>query len=234
MSFLFIENKDYSYRKMRMTWKRVERSRIWLPRGKVDEKCALCNHYWTIYEDIWITHFCWGNWQIPGWEKLHAKAVAWSHDMEGHAQKCVERHSELANKKVEQLLQSFASSFGWSPIQTGRTRICWRTVRSLLTICLEMVVFLARIGRPWHLVVREQACKISHEMDSSMWQTIGKINFIHSSRKRFPTILSCGKHGTALSTRFIPRLRLCWRLWGFKINFGRSLLYLWKSKVSHH
>ena len=27
----------------------------------------------------------------------------WSYDMEGHAQKCVERYCELANKKTEQL-----------------------------------------------------------------------------------------------------------------------------------
>ena len=37
-----------------------------------------------------------------GWEKLHAKMVAWSYDMEGHAAKCVERSCELANKKVKQ------------------------------------------------------------------------------------------------------------------------------------
>ena len=35
----------------------------------------------------------------PGWEKPHAKTVAWSYDMEGHAGKCVERYCELANKK---------------------------------------------------------------------------------------------------------------------------------------
>ena len=35
--------------------------------------------------------------------KPHAKTVAWSHDVEGHAQKCVERCCELANKKTEQL-----------------------------------------------------------------------------------------------------------------------------------
>ena len=48
----------------------------------------------------------------PGWGKLHAQTEAWSNDMEGHAQKCVERYCELANKKVEQLLQIFASLFG--------------------------------------------------------------------------------------------------------------------------
>ena len=33
-----------------------------------------------------------------GWEKPHAKTMAWSYDMEGHAPKRVERHRELENK----------------------------------------------------------------------------------------------------------------------------------------
>ena len=41
--------------------------------------------------------------KLSGWQQLHAQTVAWSYDMEGHAQKCVERYCELANKKVEQL-----------------------------------------------------------------------------------------------------------------------------------
>ena len=41
--------------------------------------------------------------KVPGWEKLHAKTVAWSYDMEGNAQKCVEGYCELANKTTEQL-----------------------------------------------------------------------------------------------------------------------------------
>ena len=41
--------------------------------------------------------------KLPGWDKPRAKTSAWSYDMEGHAQKCVERYCELANKKVEQL-----------------------------------------------------------------------------------------------------------------------------------
>ena len=40
---------------------------------------------------------------LPGLGKPHKKAVAWSYDVEGHAQKCVERFCELANKKTEQL-----------------------------------------------------------------------------------------------------------------------------------
>ena len=40
--------------------------------------------------------------KLQGREKLHAKTVAWSYDMEGHAPKCVERYCEFANKKTGQ------------------------------------------------------------------------------------------------------------------------------------
>ena len=33
------------------------------------------------------TRVCWCNKKLRGWEKLHAKTVAWSYDMEGHAKK---------------------------------------------------------------------------------------------------------------------------------------------------
>ena len=54
--------------------------------------------------------------KLPGWEKPHAKTVSWSHDMEGHAQKCVEIYCELANKKGRATVQSFKSLLGWSSI----------------------------------------------------------------------------------------------------------------------
>ena len=61
------------------------------------------NNNWTVQEDVWITYFCWSNRKLLGWWKPHAQTVAWSYDMEGHAQKCVERYCELANNTVEQL-----------------------------------------------------------------------------------------------------------------------------------
>ena len=33
------------------------------------------------------------------WEKHHAKTVVLSYDMQGHAQKCVDRYCELTNKR---------------------------------------------------------------------------------------------------------------------------------------
>ena len=42
----------------------------------------------------------------PGWEKPHAKTVAWSYDMGGHAQTCVERYRTITH--------SFNALLGWS------------------------------------------------------------------------------------------------------------------------
>ena len=68
-------------------------------------------------------------------------------------------------------------------------------------------------------------------MYSGMWQTKSKIDFLCSSHKRFPTILSCGKQGITLWTGFVSRVRLCWRLWGSETNFRRSFVYFWKYNI---
>ena len=50
--------------------------------------------------------------KITRMRKTHAKTVAWSYDMEGHAQKCVERYGELANKKTDQLCKVSSPCLG--------------------------------------------------------------------------------------------------------------------------
>ena len=147
-------------------------------------------HYcWWTYKDVWITYFCWNNWKVTRVEKPHAKTVAWSFDMEGHARNAL---SDTANWQTKSgaMIQSFKSLLGWSSNQTGRTWISRRIITSLLTNYLEMLV-LGTNWTTWHSVVGQQACQISHKMDSSMWQTISKADFSHSSHKQFPTILSC-------------------------------------------
>ena len=39
------------------------------------------------------------------WQKPHAKTVAWSYDMEGHAQNCAKRCCDLANRQRVQLFK---------------------------------------------------------------------------------------------------------------------------------
>ena len=47
--------------------------------------------------------------KLPRRQKPHAKTVAWSYDMEGHARKCVERYCELAKQESGASVQSFKS-----------------------------------------------------------------------------------------------------------------------------
>ena len=67
-------------------------------------------------------------------------------------------------------------------------------------------------------------------MDKSLWPTVSKIDFIHSSDTWLPTILSRGQHGSAMSLGFLPRLWFCLGFW-CKVNFERNLVYLWKSNI---
>ena len=99
-----------------------------------------------MYEDVWITYFCWSNWKIPVWEKPSAKTLAWSYDLEGHARKRVERYCELANKKVEQLFT--VSHPCLDDHQVSKEEL--KSVGDLSEVCSQIVLkcwYLTRIGR---------------------------------------------------------------------------------------
>ena len=100
--------------------------------------------------------------------------------MEGHAQNAL---SDTVNWQTSgATLQSFASLVRWwSSKQTLRTGASLRFVWSSLANCLKMLV-LDTNWTTWHLVVREQACKISNKMDSDMWQTTSKADFLYECR----------------------------------------------------
>ena len=75
--------------------------------------------------------------KLMGWETLQAQAVAWSYDTEGHAQKCVERYCELANKKVEQLYKSSSLCVVDHQFKKEGASINWRIIKHMLTNCLK-------------------------------------------------------------------------------------------------
>ena len=68
-------------------------------------------------------------------------------------------------------------------------------------------------------------------MDSSMWQTIGTVNFTHSLHKWLPSILSFGQCGSTLSTTVISRFRFYRGSRRLKINMRRSFVHFRKSHV---
>ena len=139
--------------------------------------------------------------KLSGWEKPHAQTVAWSYDMEGHARKCVERYCELANKKVEQLYK--VSSPFWMIINSSRRNSNQLENRQKLAHKIVLkCLYLARIGRPDILLSFNKLARSVTKWTLTCDRRFVKADFVHSSHKRFPTILSCGKHGTALQTGF--------------------------------
>ena len=85
--------------------------------------------------------------KLPVWEKKpHAKTVAWSYDMEGHARKCVERYCELANKKAEQIFKVSSPCLDNHQFKLEELQL----IRELSQVCSQIVLtclYLARIGR---------------------------------------------------------------------------------------
>ena len=78
--------------------------------------------------------------KLQVWEKPHAKTVAWSYDMEGHAQKCVERYCERRNKVSSPCLD--CHQFKKEELES---------VRELSDVCSQIVLkylYLTRLGRP--------------------------------------------------------------------------------------
>ena len=86
-----------------------------------------------------------------GTEKLRSletpKICTWSLDMEGHAKKCMERCSEIANKTTQQLYKVSTRCLGDQHSKEEELKL----VGELSDVCSQIVLIclsLARIGRP--------------------------------------------------------------------------------------
>ena len=82
-----------------------------------------------------------------GEKNLARKTVAWSFDMEGHAQKGVERYCEPANKKVEQLYQVSSPSLDDHQFKQEELE-CVGEMSEVFSQIVLQCLYLARIGRP--------------------------------------------------------------------------------------
>ena len=145
----------------------LERSRIWFPCGR---------NWWKMWILTNPHHFLTGmgktSREISGVVLRHGRTCS-------KMQWAILR---IGKQECGATLHSFKSLPGWSSIQAGGARISWRIVRSSLTNCLEMLVFGTNL-KTRHSMVCQQICKGSHKMDSGLRQTIGNIDFKHSSHK---------------------------------------------------
>ena len=66
---------------------------------------------------------------------------SWSYDMEGHAEKCVKKYCELANKTTQQFFKIATPCMDDHQFEEEEIEISWRIIYSLLTHVSEMSVF---------------------------------------------------------------------------------------------
>ena len=104
---------------------------------------------------------------VPGWETPHAKTVAWSYDVEGHAQKCVDSFCELTNKETEQLYKVSTPCLDDHKCKKEELE----SVGELSKVCSQIALkclYLARIGRPDIPFVSKQTYLSSQQKDTSL------------------------------------------------------------------
>ena len=170
------------------------------------------NWYWRAEKDVWITHFCWSNGKLPGWEETSREN---SRVVPRHGRTCSKMRSGIlraGKQKCGAVVHSPEPLLGWSPIQEGRTWIRWRITKSMLTNWLKCL-YLARIGRPdtlWYVNKLEkwtQACDrrlarlisyIHHANDyrQDSKSTSERVSCIIGSRTFVTTSLMCKKQTT--------------------------------------
>ena len=148
--------------------------------------------------------------KLSVWEKSQTKTLPWSKNMEGHAQTCIERYCELANKKVEQLYKISHPCLEDHQFKQEELE----TVGELSQVCSQIVLkclYLARIGRPdilWSVnKLARSVTKWTQACDKRLARLISFLHRTHDDRQ----YRHVGKHGTALQTGFVSRLRLFWR-----------------------
>ena len=86
-----------------------------------------------------------GTEKLPCSENL--RISSWSHDMEGHAKKCVERYCELLNKTTQQLYKVSTPCIDDHDFKEEELK----SVGELSQVCSQIVLkclYLSRIGRP--------------------------------------------------------------------------------------
>ena len=93
---------------------------------------------------VWIANFRGKNWKIPCSENI--RISSWSCDVEGHAQKCVERYCELAITKTQQLYKVSTPCIDDHHFKEEELK----SVGELSKVCWQIVLkclYLARFGR---------------------------------------------------------------------------------------
>ena len=105
--------------------------------------------------------------KLPDSGKGHEQVIAWSYDMQGHAQKNVERYCVLANKSIEQLYKVCTPCLDDHQFKPEEVETVGELSKSMLPNRLTMPLCGAH-RQTRHPMVSEQTCFRSHQMDKSL------------------------------------------------------------------
>ena len=117
--------------------------------GCTQRDCKPTDDIFQHYNEVSESHISAGATEkLPGWDRLHAKTMVWSHDIEGHAQKVCGKVLRTDEKRRQSNFTHFPV-LAW--MITNSRRKIWNQLGNHQKFdhkCFFKCLFLARIGRP--------------------------------------------------------------------------------------
>ena len=112
--------------------------------GSTQRQCEISKDIVDNYRTMFESSFSAGATEkLPCSENLCVSS--WSHDMEGHAKKCVERYCELANKTTQQLYKVSTPCIDDHHFKEEETK----SVGELSQVCSQIVLKCFFFGKNW-------------------------------------------------------------------------------------
>ena len=165
-----------------------------------------------MYKDVCFTYCCWSNWKITrlGKASRENSSVVLRHGRTC-SKKCVERYSDLENKKTEQL--SKFQVLAWM-IKSNRKNLNQSEN-------YQKFAHKSFLKGTWHELEDLTFC--------GPWTSLQdqSQNGLRRATKSLARLISYIHHANDF-----PRLKICWRSWWLEINLRRSLVYLSKQNIS--
>ena len=137
------------------------------------------NSHWTNFKHVRITFFCWSNREIIGMAKTSSTnsgvggPTTWKDMLRNVLSDVVNWQARKLSNFTKFLI------LVWTIISTKRRN--WNQLENCQKYAhkLSWTACTWPNWTTWHLVVREHIGKISHEMDSGMWQTTSKVDLMY-------------------------------------------------------
>ena len=192
------------------------------------------NYFRRMYKDVWITYFCWSNWNFTGARKASRenKSVVLR-----HGRTCSKRRlSDIANWQTRKWcsftrFQVFARMIINYELQEVES------VGDLSEVCSQILLtcmYLERVGRLdflWSVSkLARSVTKWTQACGRRKSRLISCIYQVNELRQQ----CHVGNNAEHCRLGLFQDSDFCWRPWGLKIFLWGSLMYHWKPNICPH